>query len=93
MPCHKPEVAGSGELFLLFISLANCQPEYVCRTAAATEATAGDYYDNPKPDVRRQKRQRIYGTMVQACGEKKYTVRFDCRTVMECFSNTLCLEN
>jgi hypothetical protein len=62
-------------------------------TGSCASGSFGEYYDIPSPDGRCQKRQRIYGTMVQACGEKKYTVRFDCRTVMECFSNTLCLEN
>jgi len=53
----------------------------------------GEYYDNPNPDDCRQKRQKIYGTVFQACGERKYTVWFDYGMVMECFSNTLRLEN
>jgi hypothetical protein len=31
--------------------------------------------------------------VVQACGERQYTVRFDCVKVIECFSNTLHVEN
>jgi hypothetical protein len=53
----------------------------------------GDYYDNPNPDVQCRKRQRIYGTVVQACSERQYTVHFDCGKVIECFSNTLPVEN
>jgi hypothetical protein len=34
-----------------------------------------DFYDNPNPNIRRQKRQRIYGTVTGACGERKYTVK------------------
>jgi len=60
---------------------------------ARVSGAFGDYYDNPNPDVRRRKRQRIYGTVVQACGERQYTVRFDCGKVIECFSNTLRVEN
>jgi hypothetical protein len=40
MPRHKPEVTGPGEVFLPFISLADCQAEYGCGTVAATETAA-----------------------------------------------------
>jgi hypothetical protein len=53
----------------------------------------GDFYDNLDPNIRRQKRQRIYGTVTGACGEWKYTVQFDCGKVIDCFSNTLRIEN
>jgi len=62
-------------------------------TGARVSGAFGDYYDNPNPDVRHRKRQRVYGTVVQACGKRQYTVRFDCGKVIECFSNTLRVEN
>jgi hypothetical protein len=30
--------------------------------------TFGDFYANPDPNVKRRKRQRIYGTVQEACG-------------------------
>jgi len=68
------------------------QPKWLL-TGTCMSGSFGEYYDNPNPDVRCWTRQRIYGTVVQACGERKYTICFDYGTVMECFSNTLCLEN
>ena len=40
MPRHEPEVTDSGEVFLPFISLADCQAEYGGGTAVATETAA-----------------------------------------------------
>jgi hypothetical protein len=40
-----------------------------------------------------KKRQTIYGTVIEACDERNYTIRFDFRKVVVCFSNTLYLEN
>ncbi len=53
----------------------------------------GDLFDNTDPNIRRRKRQRIYGSVTGACGKWKYTVQFDCGKVIGCFSNTLGLEN
>ena len=62
-------------------------------TGSRVSGAFGDFYDNPDPNIRRRKRQRIYGTVTGACGERKYTVQFDCGKVIDCFSNTLHLEN
>jgi len=61
-------------------------------TGSHVSGAFGDFYDNPDPNIRRRKRLRIYGTIIGACGEWKYTVQFDSRQVIECFSNTLHLE-
>jgi len=99
---HKPEVVGSGEVFYLSfhwlivkLNMAVEQRRQTKRLLTGTHVSGsfGEYYDNPNPDVQRRKRQRIYGTLVQACGERKYTVQFDCGMVMKCYSHTLCLEN
>ena len=62
-------------------------------TGSRVSGAFGDFYDNPDPNIRRRKRQRIYGTVTGACGERKYTVQFDCGKVIDCFSNTLRVEN
>ena len=40
----------------------------------------------------RKSRQRIYGYVMEASGNNKYLVRFDCNVEKECFSNTLKIE-
>ncbi len=62
-------------------------------TGARVSGSFGDFYINPDPNIRRRKRQRIYGIVTGACGPRKYTVQFDCGITLECFSNTLCLES
>ncbi len=62
-------------------------------TGARISGPFGEFFDNPDPNIRRRKRQRIYGTVTGACGERKYTIKFDCGKILECFSNTLRLEN
>lgn len=62
-------------------------------TGARVSGPFGEFFDNPDPNIRRRKRQRIYGTVTGACGERKYTIKFDCGKILECFSNTLRLEN
>jgi hypothetical protein len=59
---------------------------------ARVSGTFGDFYPNPDPNIKRRKRQRIYGIVQDACGPRKYTVCFDSRLIAECFSNTLRLE-
>jgi hypothetical protein len=76
---------------------ANMTDEPACQmkrllTGARVSGAFRDFYDNPDPNIRRQKRQRIYGTVVGACGERKYTVQFDCGHVVDCFPNTLPLK-
>jgi hypothetical protein len=62
-------------------------------TGARVSGPFGEFLDNPDPNIRRRKRQRIYGTVTRACGEQKHTIKFDCGKILECFSNTLHLEN
>ena len=62
-------------------------------TGARVSGSFGDFYINPDPNIRRRKRQRIYGIVTGACGPRKYTVQFDCGKTLECFSNTLRLES
>ena len=40
----------------------------------------------------RKSRKRIYGYVMEASGNNKYLVRFDCNMEKECFSNTLNIE-
>ena len=61
-------------------------------TGSRVPGAFGDFYDNPDPNIWRRKRLRIYGTITGACSERKYTVQFDSRQIIECFSNTLHLE-
>jgi hypothetical protein len=37
-------------------------------TGARVSGSFGDFYDNPDPNIRRRKQQRIYGTVQGACG-------------------------
>jgi hypothetical protein len=59
---------------------------------ARVSGTFGDFNPNPDPNIKRRKRQRIYGVVQVACGPRKYTVCFDSGLIAECFSNTLRLE-
>jgi hypothetical protein len=59
---------------------------------ARVSGTFGDFYVNPDPNVKRRKRQRIYGVVQEACGPRKYRVCFDSGLIVDCFSNTLRLE-
>jgi len=52
----------------------------------------GDFYDYLYPNVRRWKRHRIYGTVTGAFGGWRYTIKFDCGQLFDCFSNLPCLE-
>ena len=61
-------------------------------TGSRVSGAFGDFYDNPDPNIWRRKRLRIYGTITGACSKQKYTVQFDSRQIIECFSNTLHLE-
>jgi hypothetical protein len=45
-------------------------------TGSHVSGAFGDFYDNPDPNIRRWKRQRIFGTVTGACSEGKYTVQF-----------------
>jgi hypothetical protein len=49
----------------------------------------GDYIDGP---TKRRRRQRLYGHIVSAVGEKKYLVRFDDGSEKECSSALLRVE-
>jgi hypothetical protein len=49
----------------------------------------GDYIEGP---TKRRRRQRLYGIIVGAIGEKRYMVRFDNGTEKECASGTLRVE-
>ena len=49
----------------------------------------GDYIEGP---TKRRRRQRLYGQVVSAVGEKKYLVRFDNGLEKECSSNSLRVE-
>lgn len=40
----------------------------------------------------RKSRQRIYGYVMEASGNNKYLVQFDCNMEKECFLNTLKIE-
>jgi hypothetical protein len=59
---------------------------------ARVSGTFGDFYPNPDPNVKRRKRQRIYGVVQEACGPRKYKICFDSGLIVDCFSNTLRLE-
>jgi len=61
-------------------------------TGACASGLFGDFYENPDPNIRRRIWQRIFGTVQGACSPRKYRVLFDCGKVVECFSNTLCVE-
>jgi len=61
-------------------------------TGSRVSGAFGDFYDNLDPNIRRGKRLRIHGTITGACSERKYTVQFDSRQIIERFSNTLHLE-
>ena len=61
-------------------------------TGARVSGSFGDFYENPDPNIRWRKWQRIFGTVQGACGPWKYSVQFDCGKVIECFSNTLYVE-
>jgi hypothetical protein len=61
-------------------------------TGSRVSGAFGDFYANPDPNIRRRKRQRIFGVVQEACGPRKYKVLFDSGVVIECFSNTLCVE-
>ncbi len=49
----------------------------------------GDWIEGP---AKRRRRQRLFGQIVSAVGEKKYLVTFDNGVEIECFSNTLRVE-
>jgi len=61
-------------------------------TGAHVSGSFGNFYENPDPNIKRRKWQRIFGTVQGACGPRKYRVLFDCGKVVECFSNTLHVE-
>jgi len=49
----------------------------------------GEYVDGP---TKRRRRQRLYGYVISAIGEKKYLVKFDDGSEKECSSNILRVE-
>jgi hypothetical protein len=59
---------------------------------ARVSGSFGDFFANPDPNVKRRKRQRLYGVVQEACGPRKYRVCFDSGLIVDCFSNTLRLE-
>ncbi len=77
---------------VLKMSEAPAAGEKRLSTGAHVSGSRGDFYDNPDPNIRRRKQQRIYGTVQGACRPRKYRVQFDCGKVIGCFSNTLCVE-
>jgi len=62
------------------------------RSGTRVSGAFGDFYANPDPNIRRWKRQRIFGVVQEACGPRKYKILFDSGVVLECFSNTLRVE-
>jgi len=60
---------------------------------ATHQRVSGAYGDFIEGPTKRRRRQRLYGQIVCAVGEKKYLVRFDNGVEKECSSNTLRVEN
>ena len=80
------------DFYGLNMSEAAATREKRLSTGSRVSGAFGDFYANPDPNIRRRKRQRIFGVVQEACGPQKYKVLFDSGVVIECFSNTLRVE-